>query len=151
VDGVVNYVVLGWFVPSAKIGFLIPMTIINGAAFITLLLTVVLARTNGYVSHPFRPRPVTYDDHIDREKLVPDEWARKVGYYPTSVRFFRFYCVFFHSVDSSIDCSRTSNECRATSQPGSLWKLLKNKLWTVSSMTFTSSHGDSWLAIDDSI
>ena len=107
-DGVVNYVVLGWFVTSANIGFLIPTTIINGAALIALLLAVLLAKTGGYIFHPFHPRPVTYGDDVDPQEQVPDEWRHKVTFHPTSVRFFRFYCVFFHCVDSPIGGFRYS-------------------------------------------
>ena len=76
------------------------MTIINVSSFIALLLAVFLAKTGSYLFHPSHPRPVTYsehlrpvtyDEHIDHQ--VPDEWGHKVASYPTSVRFFRFYCV----------------------------------------------------------
>lgn len=85
VDGMVKYAVIGWFVTSANIGFLIPMTIINGAALIALLLAVLLAKTGGYIFHPFHPRPVTYGDHIGDHEQVPDEWRHKVTFHPTSV------------------------------------------------------------------
>ena len=90
-----NYVVLGWFVTSANIGFLIPMTIINGAALIALLLAVLLAKTGGYIFHPFHPRPVTYGDNVDPQEPVPDEWRHKVTFRPTSVRFFKILLRIF--------------------------------------------------------
>ena len=135
-NGVVNYVVLGWFVTSANIGFLVPMTIINGATFITFLVAAFLANAGGHILHPFHPRTVIYDDHTDHEELVPDEWRYKVTIHPVSVRIFRFYNVFFHCVDSSIGCYSVSEmssiaKCRVTSQLVSkalLCKLLKNKL-----------------------
>ena len=83
-----NYLVLGWFVTSANIGFLIPITIINGSSFITLLLAVWLAWTNGHIFHPFHPRPVTYAEDCDSQEHLPDEWVHKVSFHPTIVRVF---------------------------------------------------------------
>jgi hypothetical protein len=83
VTGSANYEVLGWYVTSANIGFLIPLTLINGAALIALFLAMTYGKVVGYF-HPRHPRPVTYDPNSDEE--VPDEWKEKVAYQPTSVR-----------------------------------------------------------------
>lgn len=83
VNGSVNYQVLGWFVTRANIGFLIPMTLINGAALIVILQAVILARSNGYLD-PLQPRDVHYDPNSGEE--VPTEWKENVAFQPTSVR-----------------------------------------------------------------
>jgi hypothetical protein len=88
VTGHVNYEVLGWFVTSANIGFLIPLTLINGAALIALFLAMTIAKVIGYL-HPLHPRPVIYDANSDEE--VPDEWKEKIAFQPTSVRCFEIY------------------------------------------------------------
>jgi hypothetical protein len=71
------------------------MTIINGAAFITLLLAFFQAWTGGHFFHPFLPRPVTYGGRIDHQELVSDEWRHKVTFHPTSVRFFIDFIAYF--------------------------------------------------------
>ena len=90
-----NYAVLGWFVTSANIGFLIPMTIINVAAFIALLLAMSLANAGGNPFHPFHPRPVSYGDHINDQEKLPDEWKENVSFQPMSVRFFIAFIGYF--------------------------------------------------------
>lgn len=80
-----NYEVLGWYVTSENIGFLIPLTIINLAAFIALLLAIIFAKHVGYLP-ALHPRPVSYDPKYEKEE-IPDEWRRKVAFRPTSVRF----------------------------------------------------------------
>jgi len=82
VTGTANYEVLGWFVTSANVGFLIPLTIINGAALIALILALTFAKVVGYL-HPLHPREVTYDPKSDEE--IPDEWKHKVTLQPTSI------------------------------------------------------------------
>jgi hypothetical protein len=86
VTGSVNYQVVGWFVSPANIGFLIPVTIINGAAFVALVIAMWIAWTGGHIFHPFHPRPVTIANHLDEEEQVPYEWESKVAYNPTMVR-----------------------------------------------------------------
>lgn len=85
VAGSANYEVVGWFVSRANVGFLIPITIINGAAFVALVIAMWIAWTNGHIFHPFHPRPVTIAKDLDKEERVPDEWGRKVTYHPTTV------------------------------------------------------------------
>ncbi|KIK02026.1 hypothetical protein K443DRAFT_541776 [Laccaria amethystina LaAM-08-1] len=41
VTGFVNYQVVGWFVSSANVGFFIPITIINGAACVALVIAML--------------------------------------------------------------------------------------------------------------
>ena len=91
VTGSMNYVVLGWYVTKANIGFLIPLTIINGAALTALLLALGIAKGVGYL-HPRHPREVEYDRKFDEE--VPDEWKEKVDFHPTSVRPYLFFPTF---------------------------------------------------------
>jgi len=77
VTGPLSYEVLGWFVTTANIGLLFPMTIINLAGFIVLLKAIITAKGGGYLFSPFCPRPVEYPKTIDQEGLVPDEWMHK--------------------------------------------------------------------------
>jgi hypothetical protein len=92
VTGSVNYLVVGWFVSRANIGFLIPITIINGAAFVALVIAMWIAWTNGHILHPFQSRPVTIaEDGVDDEEEIPNEWALAITYHPTTVR-----CIFGH-------------------------------------------------------
>jgi hypothetical protein len=83
--GIVNYQVLGWFVTYANIGFLIPITIINTASLVVLLLAMEFARHGGYPD-PHHPRNVTYDPNYNEER--PDEWRRKVALQPKNVGCF---------------------------------------------------------------
>jgi len=85
VTGPLSYEVLGWFVTTANIGLLFPMTIINLAAFIVLLKAIITAKGGGYLFSPFCPRPVEYPKTIDQEELVPDEWMHKVMSQPKTV------------------------------------------------------------------
>ena len=82
--GSVNYQVVGWFVSRANIGFLIPITIINGAAFVALVIAMWIAWTNGHIFHPSHPRPVAMAEYVDEQEQVPDEWSNKVAYNPTT-------------------------------------------------------------------
>jgi hypothetical protein len=84
VTGDVSYQLLGWYVTSANIGFLIPLTLINGAALVALCLAMNFAR-GGYL-RPSQPRQVVYDTNDNEE--VPDEWKEKVAFRPTTVRCF---------------------------------------------------------------
>ena len=94
VTGSLSYEVLGWFVTGANIGLLIPMTIINLAAFIVLVTAIITAKRGGYQHHPFDPRPISHHDHKDQEELVPDEWMHKIMPRPTTVCFlFAFSCI----------------------------------------------------------
>ena len=86
VTGSVNYQVVGWFVSRANVGFLIPVTIINGAAFVALVTAMWMAWTGGHIFHPFHPRPVTIAEHVDEQEQIPNEWRDKVTYDPTTVR-----------------------------------------------------------------
>ena len=86
VTGSVNYQVVGWFVSHANIGFLIPTTIINGAAFVALVIAMWISWAGGHIFHPFHPRPVTIAEHVDEQEQVPDEWRDKVIFHPTTVR-----------------------------------------------------------------
>jgi len=87
VTGSVDYEVIGWYVTSANIGFLIPLTIINGAALIALFFALTFAKVMGYL-HPLHPRGVIYDPESEEE--VPDEWKDKVAYQPTTILKERF-------------------------------------------------------------
>ena len=91
VTGSVNYLVVGWFVSPANIGFLIPITIINGAAFVALVIAMCIAWTNGHKFRPFHPRRVIIakEDFDKNGPGVPAEWSRNVSYHPMTVR-----CIF---------------------------------------------------------
>ena len=86
VTGSVNYEILGWFVTKDNIGYLIPLTVINLAAFVALLLAVIFAKGVGYLP-ALHPRPVTYNPKYDQE-VPPDEWKENIRFQPTRVRFF---------------------------------------------------------------
>ena len=83
--GSVNYQVVGWFVSRANVGFLIPITIINGAAFVALVIAMWIAWNGGHKFHPFHPRPVTIAENLDEGEQVPYEWGDEVSYNPTMV------------------------------------------------------------------
>ena len=101
--GSVNYLVVGWFVSRANVGFLIPITIITGAAFVALVIAMRIAWTNGHIFGPSDPRPVTIAKNSDEKEHIPDEWSRNVTYHPTTVR-----CIFQPSFilrTNSSDCA----------------------------------------------
>jgi len=81
VTGVASLRVLGWYVTTSNIGFLIPLTLINLAALTALLLALAFAE--GVHLHPRHPRPIIYDKNFKEE--VPDEWKEKVAFRPTSI------------------------------------------------------------------
>lgn len=89
VTGSVNYEVFGWFVTKDNIGYLIPLTVVNLAAFFALLLALIFAKGTGYLP-ALHERPVTYitkhnEEVPDQFKGVPDEWKEKVAFRPTSI------------------------------------------------------------------
>ena len=86
-----KYGVFGWFVMSANIGFLLPLTIINLAALIALILAMNIAKRNGYKFKPSDPRPVELKEGIDDDEKLPDEWKEKVAHQPTTVRNLVYY------------------------------------------------------------
>ena len=89
--GPLIYGVFGWFVRSANIGFLLPMTIINLAALIALILAMKIAKKHGYEHKPSDPRPVEIKTGIDDEEELPDELKEKVAHQPTTVRDLVYY------------------------------------------------------------
>ena len=91
--GSLNYEVLGWFVTTANIGLLFPITIVNLAAFVVLIKAIIIAKGGGYMHRPFEPRQVEYPKISDQEELVPDEWMHKVMSQPKTVGYFDLSCV----------------------------------------------------------
>jgi len=91
VTGLLSYEVLGWFVTSANLGILFPITIINLAAFGALIRAMIMAKHGGYLFHPSHPRPIHYEN-TDPEEQVPDEWKDKVTFHPTTVCRFDLSC-----------------------------------------------------------
>ena len=105
VTGSVNYLVVGWFVSRANIGFLIPITIINGAAFVALVIAMWIAWTNGHKFRPSHPRRVIIaEEDFDEKERVPAEWSRDVSYHPMTVRCI-FQPSFILRTDSSVCAS----------------------------------------------
>ena len=86
VTGQLRYEVYGWFMTNANIGFLIPITIISLGALVALYQAMIIAKSGGYMYHPSHPRPVIYNEHIDEEERVPDEWMHQVSFSSTTVR-----------------------------------------------------------------
>lgn len=82
-----NYQVVGWFVTSANIGFLIPITLINLAALVALLLAVIMAKSGSHRLPPSEPRKVTYHEDTNQKDQIPDEWRHKVTFQPTTVHY----------------------------------------------------------------
>ena len=106
VTGSLSYEVTGWFVTPANIGRLIPITIINLAAFVVLIKAIIIAKSGGYIHRPFQPRQVEYPSTSDQEELVPDEWMHKVTSQPKTVCCFDLSCIIFQHSDYLTDGSR---------------------------------------------
>jgi len=95
VTGSLNYEVLGWFVTTANIGLLLPITIINLAAFVVIIKAIIIAKSGGYMRRPFQPRQVEYSKTTDQEELVPNEWMHQVMSQPKTVCCFDLSCIIF--------------------------------------------------------
>ena len=93
VTGSLSYEVRGWFVTSANIGFLYPITTINLAALVALIGAMIISKRGGYRFHPFHPRPVTHPEDIDPDEEVADEWVHKITLYPKTVCCFDLSCM----------------------------------------------------------
>ena len=102
VTGSLSYEVLGWFMRGANIGLLIPITMINLAAFVVLVAAIVIAKRGGYQHHPYHPRPISHHDDRDQDESVPDEWMHKIMPRPTTV--WSFFSLIFYVLFHCSDC-----------------------------------------------
>lgn len=74
--GSASYEVIGWFVTTANIGFLIPMTIVNLAALMVALTAVFIIRKGKYCDFdPTDSKPLA---HASSDKL--QGWEATVKY-----------------------------------------------------------------------
>jgi hypothetical protein len=77
----VNYQVPGWFVEPRNLGFLVPMTILNLASLVILLVAMFNAKTGGYKFDPFNPNALLSASY-KVEDGQPMEWKDPVKYRP---------------------------------------------------------------------
>ena len=71
---------MGWFVDSESIGFLIPMTIVNLASLVVLLIAMVHAKkSGGHKFDPLKPHALL-EAAYTTEEGQPIEWGHTVKY-----------------------------------------------------------------------
>jgi hypothetical protein len=83
VTGTVNYMVMGWSVNYESIGFLIPMTIVNLASLVVLIMAMISARRGGNVFDPLKPGALLLMaaiHHGEEEQSDPTEWEHTVKF-----------------------------------------------------------------------
>ncbi|KAF8984978.1 hypothetical protein BDQ17DRAFT_1496433 [Cyathus striatus] len=105
VNGVASFEVVGWSVDIRHVGFLMPMTLVNLAALIVLIIAIVMSKTVAKRFDPtdIRPLLVAYIPKAHG----PDDWEHIVTYDDT-VRydFISFYIMLitihndYHDTDS---------------------------------------------------
>ena len=76
-----NYQVRGWFVERRNIGFLVPMTILNLASLVIILLAMFNTKAGGYKFDPFDPNALL-SASCKAEDGQPMEWKDPVKYRP---------------------------------------------------------------------
>ena len=79
-SGLLSYQVRGWFVEPENIGFLVPMTIVNLAALIVLLIAILNGKRSGYKFDPLSPNALLSASHDSEGRYI--EWEDKVNYHP---------------------------------------------------------------------
>jgi len=77
----VKYQVRGWFVELRNVGFLMPMTILNLAALVIILVAMFNAKASGYKFDPLDPKALLSASYnfLDGQ---PMEWGDQVNYRP---------------------------------------------------------------------
>jgi hypothetical protein len=77
----VKYQVRGWFVELKNVGFLVPMTILNLASLVIILVVVFNAKPGGHKFDPFHPNALLSASY-KVEDGQPMEWKDPVKYRP---------------------------------------------------------------------
>jgi hypothetical protein len=76
----VNYQVRGWFVELRNIGFLVPMTILNLASLVMILLAMFNAKAGGHRFDPFDPNALLSASYKVKDGHM--KWKDPVKYRP---------------------------------------------------------------------
>jgi len=84
--GLLSYQVRGWFMEADNIGFLVPMTIVNLASFVLLLVAVFNAKRGDYKFDPLTPNALLSASCDTKGQHI--KWEDKVEYGP-EVRYSR--------------------------------------------------------------
>ena len=79
--GDIKYQVRGWFVELKNLGFLAPMTILNLASFVIILVAMFNAKAGSYKFDPFDPKALLSASY-KFEDGQPMEWKDQVKYRP---------------------------------------------------------------------
>jgi hypothetical protein len=77
----VSYRVLGWFVGLKNVGFLVPMTVLNLASLVIILVAIFNAKAGSYKFDPFDPNALLSASY-KVEDGQPMEWKDQVKYRP---------------------------------------------------------------------
>ena len=76
-----NYQIRGWFVEHRNIGFLVPMTILNLASLVIILVAMFDAKAGGHKFDPFDPNALLSASY-KIEDGEPMQWKDPVKYRP---------------------------------------------------------------------
>lgn len=79
VNGTFTYSVLGWSVKLEHIGFLLPITIVNLASFVIMILAIIVTKPASYDSDPLDPKALVLAEHYFDAKDVKG-WKDRVTY-----------------------------------------------------------------------
>jgi hypothetical protein len=79
--GLVDYQILGWFVESMNVRFLVPMTILNLASLVIILVAMFNAKAGGYKFDHFDPNELLSASYEVGDGQ-PMEWEDQVKYCP---------------------------------------------------------------------
>ena len=85
VNGMLNAEVTGWVAKRVHIGFLMPMTILNLASLIVVLISIARANRGFYEFDPTDPRPLLLAEP-SLDKSDDSGWADSVLYRSREVR-----------------------------------------------------------------
>ena len=77
-----NYQVRGWFVELKNIGLLVPMTVLNLASLVIILVAMHNAKAGGYKFDPFNPNALLSASYSKVDDGQPMEWKDQVKYRP---------------------------------------------------------------------
>ena len=82
VEGSTTYAVLGWWVNFASIGYLMPMTIINLASLILLLVAMFRRKKGSFKDDPTDPEVLAAAEPGHRVADKHDKMGRRLVFYP---------------------------------------------------------------------
>ena len=80
VEGLTHYTVLGWWVDFASIGYLMPMTIINLASLILLLVAMFRRKKGSFKDDPTNPEVLASAKPGDLVADKHDKMGRRFFY-----------------------------------------------------------------------